>query len=222
MIATSIEFDLYELNEDERLMMRQESTELTHEEGVLAKVARRTPGSLEACIDRYGPLVWSLARRLSPTQADAEDAVQEIFLDLWQKADRYDHTGSAESTFITMIARRKLIDRHRRTNRSIETVGMGDRNLELFEPVEPSIEMDADIADEAAKATRCLESLQPKPREVLRRSIHLGKSHSQISSELDLPLGTVKSFARRGLIQLRECMDRFSVGGFSGKEVAQS
>jgi RNA polymerase sigma factor (sigma-70 family) len=179
-------------------------------ESVLAQVARREPESLNSCIERYGNLVWSLARRFSPSQADAEDAVQEIFLELWQKADRFNPSMSAETTFVTMIARRRLIDRYRKQSRTVETTCMGndfDEQPHMANMTSP------EMIDEAAKATRCLEGLVTNQRDILRRSIHEGKSHSQISEELQMPLGTVKSFARRGLIQLRQCMEKFSIAG---------
>ncbi len=179
-------------------------------ESVLAQVARRDPDSLNYCIERYGNLIWSLARRYSPSQADAEDAVQEIFLELWQKADRFNPAMSAETTFVTMIARRRLIDRYRKQSRSIE---MTSTENDFDEQPDMSGSTSAELIDEAAKATRCLDGLVANQRDILRRSIHEGKSHSQISAELQIPLGSVKSFARRGLIQLRQCMEKFSVAG---------
>ena len=179
-------------------------------DSVLAEVARREPQSLNHCIERYGNLIWSIAKRYSPSQADAEDAVQEIFLELWQKADRFNPSLSAESTFVTMIARRRLIDRFRKQSRSVEASGVEN---DFNEQPDMSSTASAELIDEAAKATRCLDALVINQRDILRKSIHEGKSHSQISTELQIPLGSVKSFARRGLIQLRQCMDKFSIAG---------
>ena len=179
-------------------------------DSVLAEVARREPQSLNHCIERYGNLIWSIAKRYSPSQADAEDAVQEIFLELWQKADRFNPSLSAESTFVTMIARRRLIDRFRKQSRSVEASGVEN---DFNEQPDLSSTASAELIDEAAKATRCLDALVINQRDILRKSIHEGKSHSQISAELQIPLGSVKSFARRGLIQLRQCMDKFSIAG---------
>ena len=191
-------------------MLRVDKSPLQSIESVLAQVAKREPESLNYCIERYGNLVWSLARRYSPSQADAEDAVQEIFLEIWQKADRFNPTLSAETTFVTMIARRRLIDRYRKQSRLVETTSS---ESDFDEQPDLSGSASAELMDEAAKATRCLDSLVSNQRDILRKSIHEGKSHSQISTELQMPLGSVKSFARRGLIQLRQCMDKFSVAG---------
>ena len=84
---------------------------------ILARIAAGDPGAVEECMDRYGGLVWTLARRWSASDADAEDAVQEVFLTLWKNASRFDETKSSEKTFITMITRRRLIDRIRHSKR---------------------------------------------------------------------------------------------------------
>ncbi len=191
-------------------MQRVDESPLESIKSVLGQVARREPESLNYCIELYGNLVWSLARRYSPSQADAEDAVQEIFLEIWKKADRFNPTLSAETTFVTMIARRRLIDRYRKQSRLVETTSSEN---DFNEHPDLSGSVSAELIDEASKATRCLDSLVSNQRDILRKSIHEGKSHSQISIELQIPLGSVKSFARRGLIQLRQCMDKLIAVG---------
>ncbi len=191
-------------------MLRVDESPFESIKSVLGQVARREPESLNYCIELYGNLVWSLARRYSPSQADAEDAVQEIFLEIWKKADRFNPTLSAETTFVTMIARRRLIDRYRKQSRLVETTSSEN---DFNEHPDLSGSVSAELIDEASKATRCLDSLVSNQRDILRKSIHEGKSHSQISIELQIPLGSVKSFARRGLIQLRQCMDKLIAVG---------
>src|ERR1041385_2281154 len=82
---------------------------------LLARVAGGDPRAVRDCIARYGGLVWSIARRFEA--ADAEDAVQEIFLDLWKSAARFDGRIASEAAFVAMIARRRLIDRKRTRGR---------------------------------------------------------------------------------------------------------
>jgi RNA polymerase sigma factor (sigma-70 family) len=189
-------------------LKRQKDGSIGFSEGsLLVRVAAREADAFDACINQYGNLIWALAKRFSPCQTDAEDAVQDIFLEVWRKADKFDPSRSCESTFITMIARRKLIDRHRKFGRSLETTSIGN---ELEQADFEDAGQGLDLIDEAAKATRCLEGLQMSHQNVLRRSIHQGLSHSQIAVDLSMPLGSVKSLARRGLIQLRECMESFA------------
>ena len=92
---------------------------------VLHRVAAGDRAAVRECLARYGGLVWSLVRRSTSDAAEAEDAVQEIFVDVWQSASRFDPAVASEATFIAMIARRRLIDRARRRNRD----GSGDQIL---------------------------------------------------------------------------------------------
>ena len=88
-------------------------------EAILHRITQGDQTAVQDCLKKYGGLVWSLARRMSANTDDAEDAVQEIFIDVWKNAARFDESQSSETTFIAMIARRRLIDRLRYTNRRI-------------------------------------------------------------------------------------------------------
>jgi RNA polymerase sigma-70 factor (ECF subfamily) len=151
---------------------------------------------MQACIARYGGVVWSLARRLSTETSEAEDAVQEIFLDLWKSADRFDGSVSSELTFVAMIARRRLLDRRRAHKRRPETEPVEDH--ELFVPAPQ-----ADTVAEVAMASRALGELSTEQREVLVLSAVHGFSHEEIAKTKGMPLGTVKSHARRALTRIR-------------------
>lgn len=158
---------------------------------------------MQALIDRFGGLVWSLARRFCPTDSEAEEAVQEIFVDVWQSASRYDPASGAEATFIATIARRRLIDRRRRSDRQkrlVESVGR-----ERPDAVDDQTGAVA-LGDEAARAAAFLASVSPEQQRVLRLSIYQGLSHEEIAQSTGLPLGTVKTHIRRGLIKLRDLL----------------
>jgi RNA polymerase sigma factor (sigma-70 family) len=174
-------------------------------ESVLSRIAAGDPAAVDECLARYGGLVWSLARRWFKNSADAEDLTQEIFVDVWQSAKRFDPEVASEVVFITMIARRRMIDRLRRSSVKMDTVSVEASAIEVEAmPAQDRVE----LADEASKASRCLEKLSKEQQKILTMSVHQGASHSLISQALGMPLGTVKSFARRGLIQLRDCMQR--------------
>ncbi len=88
-------------------------------DSTLLRIAAGDPDAPRACIARHGALVWALARRESGgCHADAEDLVQEIFIDLWAHAGRFDPAVASEATFVALIARRRLIDRRRRLGRA--------------------------------------------------------------------------------------------------------
>jgi len=168
--------------------------------GVLTRAARGDEAAVRECLARFGPVVWGLARRLSPTRADAEDAVQEIFLELWTHGARYDPTQASEEAFVAVVARRRLIDRRRRAARRPAS-----------EPVEaadavPSQADSAETVAEAALAVRAMAGLRQEQREVLRLSVAQGLTHEEIATHTGMPLGTVKAHARRGLLRIRSLL----------------
>lgn len=147
---------------------------------------------------RYKGLLWSLARRYAGN--DAEDAVQEIFIDLWKSASRYQETVASEPAFVAMIARRRLIDRRRRTERQPPI-----DSLDVENGPEPQADgISAEWGAEAALAARAIGELQEKERQVLWLSVSEGMSHTEIAEHTRIPLGTVKTYARRSLQRVRE------------------
>ncbi len=131
---------------------------------------------------------------------DAEDIVQEIFIDVWKNAGRYDESQASETTFIAMIARRRLIDRIRYSNRRISAESLEDT---LTEPITRS-DKKMQICVEAKEAAEAMNALRPEQRQVLQLSIVQGMSHQEIADATGMPLGTVKTHARRGLLLARQ------------------
>jgi RNA polymerase sigma factor (sigma-70 family) len=181
-------------------------------EAILHRITQGDKTAVQACLSKYGGLVWSLARRMSASQEDAEDAVQEIFVDVWKNAARFDETQSSETTFIAMIARRRLIDRLRHAKRRISTDSLEDI---LAEP-QNRADQEMQTSIEAKDAARALQTLRPEQRQVLKLSILQGLSHQEISDATGIPLGTVKTHARRGLLQVREFLGMSSLEGMKG------
>lgn len=154
-------------------------------------------------MSQYGQAVWSLCLRLSPTRADAEDATQEIFLDVWRSAGRFDAGKGSELSFIMTIARRRLIDRLRRRNARPIT------EPEEFLPASEALtapDASPEINAEVAVAVRALESLKTEQAEVIKMSVYKGLTHREIAEITGKPLGTVKTLIRRGLMQVREIL----------------
>lgn len=167
---------------------------------ILARVASGDEQAMGACLQAYGPLVGGLARRLCPHEA--EDAVQDIFIELWRVAGRYDPSKASEQAFVAMIARRRLIDRTRRSRARVQADAFAEG--QDFESEERSVAETAELADEAAQAAEVLAELRDEQRQVIELSIYEGLSHSQICERTGMPLGTVKTHLRRGLIAVRE------------------
>ncbi len=151
-------------------------------------------------MSKYGALVWSLARKMLRNTDDAEDAVQEIFIDIWKNAHRFDPSKASEITFVAMIARRRLIDKIRHSTRRISADSLDDVLTEPFTRSDKQMQLGIE-ADQAAEALR---NLRPEQQQVLNLSIVQGMSHQEIADKLSMPLGTVKTHARRGILEVRE------------------
>jgi RNA polymerase sigma-70 factor (ECF subfamily) len=149
---------------------------------------------------------------MTPRHEDAEDAVQDIFVEIWRSAGRFDPAIASEATYITMIARRRLIDRSRRRGRELDTATLIEESVAGRSDHEREIE----VRDEAARAGEYIRQLRPEERQILDLSINEGLSQSQIAEVTNLPLGTVKTHSRRGLIRLRELLGVETAGGVKG------
>ena len=174
------------------------------EDSILFSLAREETGAFEKLVDQYGNLIWSIARRYLSNQTEAEDAVQEVFIAIWKSAERFDPTKASEVTFVSMIARRRLIDHLRKIYRHKD-----------LEPIDDCFDDDAletkSILDKSADVqiiSEAINQFAEEDRELLSLSIYQGYSHSEISKLMNIPLGTVKTKIRRNLIQLRETFDQ--------------
>jgi RNA polymerase sigma factor (sigma-70 family) len=177
----------------------QDRFRVTH--SLLERIAAGDAAAVTECMNVYGNLVWALARRMSASAPDAEDAVQEIFLEIWKSAARYDASVASEAVFITTISRRRLIDRLRARKRRPVTEEFDE---ELIGPRDESDH--GAIAVEASIASRALEQLGESQREILLLGIVDGLTHSEIATATGKPLGTVKTQMRRGLMKIRELL----------------
>ena len=171
------------------------------EDLVLPRIASGDAGAVQECIDRYGNLVWTIVRRFTRSTVEAEDIVQDAFIDLWKSAGRFDPERSTETAFVAMVARRRVIDYVRRMERRPVTTDMPE-GLDVAGMDASHVEMNAD----AAFAARALEQIRPEQRNVLIMSIYQGMTHSEIVEQTGLPLGTVKSHIRRGLNEVRRIL----------------
>lgn len=158
---------------------------------------------MRECLDQYSGLVWSLARRLCP--AEAEDAAQDAFIALWKSAARFDPSVASESTFVAMIARRRLIDRARSRARAPQSAALSEAL--------PAATRADDLRDEAAIAARAINQLSPDQQRAVKLSVYRGLSHEQIAQATGMPLGTVKTHIRRGLIRVRELLEGTTLQG---------
>jgi len=158
---------------------------------------------MEQCIDCYGPLVWSIILRRVGDRSAAEDLAQEIFTEIWRKADRHNPALSSEAGYIAMIARRRTIDWLRRKQRMPDLVAALPEIREMA-----SEAMNPDPAVDPEDLWQALRHLPEETRQLFSLHFQQGMSQTEIAEKTGLPLGTVKTRLRRGLIEARALLKK--------------
>jgi RNA polymerase sigma factor (sigma-70 family) len=173
---------------------------------------RESELALRELYDATSSKLFGLAVRVVGNRGWAEDVLQEAYLTVWRSAADYRATLSPPLAWLGLIVRSRALDFLRR-----RTSERADAALELDEAMSESIAgdsanpMDTTQASEQAWALHeCLRKLESRQREVLSLAYLRDLSHSELAEQLKLPLGTVKTWVRRGLEQLRGCMARFA------------
>jgi RNA polymerase sigma-70 factor (ECF subfamily) len=174
------------------------------EEGLLQRVARGDEAAFERLYDLVAPLVHGVVLGVVRNPALAEEVTQEVLVEAWRTAPRFDPArGSARSWLLTM-ARRRAVDRVRSVQASVDRdAAAGARG----------VERDVDVVSEAVEirleqqqVRRCLDGLTGLQREAVSLAFYRGHTHREVAHLLDVPLGTVKTRLRDGLIRLRDCL----------------
>jgi len=170
---------------------------------LMQRVAAGEEAAVGELYDRFGSLVYRMSYQMMPKKADAEDAVQEIFVRLWRSADRYDPERAALSTWVVLLTRRHLVDRLRRARVRVKA------NVPLEESWAPEGETErpeGGIAEQERyeRLMKRIDTLPELQRTVLIRAYLRGQTLRQIGLELDRPVGTIKSTLSRALVRLRE------------------
>ena len=177
--------------------------ELTAQIPILPRVAAGEGRAMNLCITQYGPLVWGIVGRYIKDSAEAEDLVQEVFTEVWKKAAAFDPTVASEATFIGLITRRRSIDFLRRQGRQ-----PGFEPLAAAEFIPSPSSQTSSITCDPETVKSSVASLPADTRELFHLFFENGFTHPEIAEKTGLPLGTVKTRLRRGLITLRDQLRR--------------
>lgn len=170
----------------------------------MQRVAARDEAAVGELYDRFGSLVFRMAYQTMPTRAEAEDAVQEVFVRLWRTADRYDPKRAALVTWVMLLSRRHLVDKLRRQRARIKATTMDEATGAYSPPVRASEADNLLNAERFGELMKRIEELPELQRTVVTRAYLGGQTLRQIGEELDTPLGTIKSALSRALVRLRE------------------
>lgn len=181
--------------------IRAEPSAADETAGLLRRCAEGDRAAFRLLYDRWGPRLHGIALRITRQAALAADATHDAFVQVWQQAHRFDpERGSAEAFLISLVRYRALDIVRRRA-----------REIPGYEPEERPDETPDALAQlvgsaEGAALQRCLGLLDADRRRLVLMAFVDGLSHSELAEQSRVPLGTVKSWIRRSLLSLRECL----------------
>jgi RNA polymerase sigma-70 factor (ECF subfamily) len=171
---------------------------------LIGAVAAGDRAAFRAVYERTSAKLYGICLRLLGSEAEAEDVLQEAYVTVWRNARRFDSAKASAITWLVVIARNKAIDRLRRRR-----------------PVADGLEAAAEVPDEGPLATavieqkddarrlaHCLDELDERARAMIRAAFLDGASYPELAEREGVPLGTMKSWIRRGLMRLKGCLER--------------
>ncbi|MDP3969274.1 MAG: ECF RNA polymerase sigma factor SigK [Nocardioides sp.] len=172
-------------------------------DGLLVRVSRGDRAAFEELYDTLSSSVYGLARRVVRDPTRAEDVTQEVFLEVWRKASRFDAGRGKAKTWVMTIAHRRAVDAVRRSEsqRRQDHHGAPD-DVSFDEPGDRVIR-----AEEHGAVRECLETLTDLQLESVRLAYFNGYTYGEVATLLDRPLPTIKTRMRDGLIRLRDCLE---------------
>jgi RNA polymerase sigma-70 factor (ECF subfamily) len=154
--------------------------------------------------DRYGGLVYTIALRILAQADEAEDLTQDVFLTFW-KQEKFDSSRAVLSTYLSVLTRSRALNKIR----SRATQGQALERLQqwtLSDSCTPTPLEQVSLEEQQQAVREAMTCLTENQRQVLEMNYHRGLSHSEIAQQIDMPLGTVKSNARQGLLKLRQLL----------------
>jgi RNA polymerase sigma-70 factor, ECF subfamily len=172
----------------------------------MERIVQRDSTALETLYDRYGRPVYSLVLRIAQHPSSAEEIVQDVFLQVWRRADRFQATRGPLEPWLFTMARNRALD-HLRLKREKQR-RREDSDSEIFPTavVHPDPEGEIDRSRRAEKVRALMNSLPEAQRRAIELAFFEGMSHSEIAASMGEALGTVKSWIRGGLLKLRESL----------------
>ena len=178
--------------------------DLDHLDHLLGAVSRGDTGAFESVYDRVAGSVYGVIRRVLRDPAQSEEVAQEVMVEVWRTATRFDRSRGSASTWIHTMAHRRAIDRVRSTQSAHdrdERIARRDQEAPYDVVVD---QVEARLEQEQVR--RCLDGLTDLQRQSVTLAYYAGYTYREVAEVLDTPLGTVKTRLRDGLIRMRDCL----------------
>lgn len=171
---------------------------------LLTQVAGGDRSALEALYRRTARKLYGVTLRILRSEADAEEVVQDVYVAIWNKAGSYDPGKGSAITWLAVLARNRAIDRLRR--KRLPSAGL-DAATDVADPSPSALDLVLST-ERRERLQACLGELDERQRALIRTAFLDGITYDALAQRENVPLGTMKSWIRRGLLKLRGCLDR--------------
>lgn len=172
---------------------------------LILRVALRDRPAFDALYAATSAKLFGTCLRVLKDRAEAEEAVQEVFIKIWLRADRFSVTGQSPMSWLIAVARHQAIDRLRARREAV--AGMDDAALAVRDPA-PGPEARAMAAGARRQLDGCLDELETSRADAVRAAYLDGDSYADLAARHDVPLNTMRTWLRRSLMRLKECLQR--------------
>ena len=201
----AVALSVFSMADDDSPYVRvaQESAERDRLSELLVAVAKGERSALSEVYQRTHSKLYGICLRLLESENDAQDTLQDVYLTIWRKAGSFDRSKASPITWLSVMARNRSIDRLRQ--RRTRDSGI-DEALDVPSDEPSAFEIAAAVQDRARLAD-CLETLDERARMLIRSAFLGGSTYSELATRESVPLGTMKSWIRRGLKALRGCLE---------------
>ncbi len=196
------------------LVMSVETTTLDRDQEwvrLIAMTAQGDQAALATLYDRTSPQVFGLIHKILNNREAAEEVTLDVYTQVWRQAHTYDHTRGAPGAWLMTLARTRAIDRFRAGAVELARVESLDA-VEWFASTDDTPEQDVEGQERRRYVQQALAMLTPEQRQAIALAYFYGLSQSEIAAKLQLPLGTVKTRVRLGMIKLREALAPYEAG----------
>jgi len=173
---------------------------------LLDRVIARDQAALADFYDRHSALVFGLILRILKDRGEAEEVLQEVFVQVWSRAETYNVALGSPVGWLVGIARNRSIDRLRSNAVRLRAVESAPGPAAVETP-----EATASTSERQRDVQRALDGLPPEQRELIEQAYFLGLTQSELAARFNLPLGTVKTRIRAGLLALRQQLQRGAI-----------
>ena len=175
------------------------SREIAHDVSIIERIVARDERAVGELYDRHNRILFGLILRILRDRSEAEEILQEVFVQVWTRAETYNVALGSPAGWLVRIARNRAIDRLRANAVRLRAVESAPAPIEA-----PSPEADASLAEQQRVVARALASLPDDQRVLIEHAYFHGLTQSELAERFKLPLGTVKTRLRTGMLALRE------------------